>query len=180
PVSVAGTKSQYILHPSIMDSALQEVQYRVYGGNSSQPPLPFALQSVEIFDACTESMWAWVRLSQNATNGNGASDKIKKFDIDLYDTQGDLRVRMQGFSSRVLEGQVLSETQDKGMLLFKQVWKDAPAESRQHREQDLDHRVLLCGFNEVEADALVEQLRVELPGVALIDLAQRSRESGDE
>ena len=47
-------------------------------------------------------MWALVRYSA----GSKAGDKVQKLDIDLCDEQGNVCVRMKGFSSRVLEGEV--------------------------------------------------------------------------
>ena len=61
--------------------------------------LPFALQEIEIFSGCTLEMWALVR----SGNGNLPEDKVPKFNIDLCDGQGNICMRMKGFSTRVLE-----------------------------------------------------------------------------
>ncbi|MBT5307418.1 MAG: SDR family NAD(P)-dependent oxidoreductase, partial [Candidatus Scalindua sp.] len=130
PVSVSDTQStrnggsnQFVLHPSLMDAALQaSIGIALASGDSLvlssedngpeikstlKPSLPFALESLEIFAPCTASMWAWIRLaddSQLKSESGGFS--IQKLDIDLCDVQGKVCVRMRGFSSRVLEKKI--------------------------------------------------------------------------
>ncbi|MCP5007803.1 MAG: hypothetical protein GY941_28285, partial [Planctomycetes bacterium] len=92
PASVQDTQSEYFLHPSLMDSALQSSIGLMLRNstlpNSSEtlldPSLPFALKSLEILSSCTSNMYAWVRYS----GGNTVSDKVQKLDIDLCDEQG--------------------------------------------------------------------------------------------
>jgi acyl transferase domain-containing protein/thioesterase domain-containing protein len=104
PSSIVGTKDQYVLHPCLMDSALQASMGLILPSTSSgafrNPIVPFALEQIEVFDACTPNMWALVRYCE----GSAPLDKVQKLDIDLCNDQGKLCVRMQGFSSRILEG----------------------------------------------------------------------------
>ncbi|MCP5007965.1 MAG: polyketide synthase, partial [Planctomycetes bacterium] len=100
PSSVHDTQDDYVLHPSLMDSALQS-SIGLMLNNSSlpdgseaslNPSLPFALESLEILGSCTSEMYAWVRYS----NGNTVSDKVQKLDIDLCDEQGNVCTKMRG------------------------------------------------------------------------------------
>ena len=106
PVSVTDTLDQYLLHPSIMDSALQAAIGFMMGDNteskvSLNPSLPFALQELTIFSSCTPIMWALLHNRVDTV----VADKVQKLDIDLSDGQGNICVRMTGYTSRVLEGE---------------------------------------------------------------------------
>jgi len=94
------TKDKYILHPGLMDSALQSSigLMAPEGYGNLKPMLPFALEQIEILGNCTPSMWALVRYS----HGSSFNDKVQKLDIDLCDSLGKINVRLKGFSSRVL------------------------------------------------------------------------------
>lgn len=86
----------FILHPSLLDSALQACLGLSVESLGTDTELPFAMDKVEIFDRCAASMWAWVRAATSHA-------ELKKFDIDLCDEQGRICVRMQGFSARILK-----------------------------------------------------------------------------
>jgi polyketide synthase PksN len=98
PASVTATQQTFVLHPSLLDSALQASIGLMMYRNELQPALPFAVQEVEIIDSCTSSMWAWVRYSE----GSQAGDKVQKLDIDVCNEQGKVCVRIKQFSVRVL------------------------------------------------------------------------------
>ncbi|MBP2630952.1 MAG: pksN 10 [Firmicutes bacterium] len=110
PLSVSDTQDQFVLHPSLMDSALQaSIGLLMSGGDTMpvstthlKPARPFALHEIEIIGNCTSAMWALIRYA----DGGKAGDKVQKFDIDLYDIQGNVCVRIKGLSSRTLEGDV--------------------------------------------------------------------------
>ncbi|BBB93414.1 MAG TPA: SDR family NAD(P)-dependent oxidoreductase [Methylomusa anaerophila] len=103
PSSVSGTQDRFILHPSLMDSALQAsiglmMDISNTGGIAPRKPaLPFALQELTVLNKCTPVMWALVRYSEGSQTG----DKVRKLDIDLCDEQGNVCVKMKGFSVRV-------------------------------------------------------------------------------
>jgi hypothetical protein len=91
-----------VLHPSMMDSALQGsiTLIDTYLKASGKVALPFALESLRIVSPCVETMVAWVRYS---AGGQGASAGLIKVDIDLCGPAGDICVQMRGFSSRPME-----------------------------------------------------------------------------
>ena len=100
PEAVENTWRDYVLHPSLMDGALQACIGLMDGSpdGASQTRLPFALELLRTVSPCAQEMLAWVRYSP----GSQASDKVVKLDIDLCDQQGNVCVQMRGFSSRVL------------------------------------------------------------------------------
>jgi len=97
PSSVSDTRDQFVLQPSLMDSALQAALGLMMGFGNLQPALPFALQQVEIFNKCTSTMWTLIRYSEGSKTG----DKVEKLDIDLCDETGIICVRMKGVSFRI-------------------------------------------------------------------------------
>ena len=108
PACVSGTKDPFILHPSLLDSALQASIGMGLGKESlngeSRPLLPFALDRLEIIDRCPESIWAWVRLQPDLGIETNTIATVQKLDIDLCDEGGHVCVKIRGFTSRVLEG----------------------------------------------------------------------------
>ena len=100
PASVTNTHSDYLLHPSLMDGALQSSIGLIADLNMlpSRPSLPFALESLRIVSTCTKEMVAWVRYS----DGSKPDDRVTKLDLDLCDQQGNICVQLRGFSSRSL------------------------------------------------------------------------------
>src|SRR5882672_6305741 len=115
PKTVADNLGDYVLHPSLMDSALQAAIGLIEGGpESNQPRLPFALETLRIVSPCTPEMITWVRYAP----GSQAADNVVKLDIDLCDPSGNVCVQMHGFSSRAL-----SKDSRTGSLLATPVWQ---------------------------------------------------------
>ncbi len=157
PASVSETKERFTLHPSILDSALQasigiglseEALNLSPGNNLLQPSLPFALDSLEIIDTCTESMWAWIRVIRQSGSDVGASGKILKLDIELCDEDGNICVKMRGFSSRVLEGEISKKPDAISTLMVKPVWKAKPFDQGTNPTEYTSHLVFLCSLNQ--------------------------------
>ena len=98
----SGAGRNFQLHPSLMDGALQAAI--CLGIDLDDAPgraaMPFALESLRIFGPCTEKMCALVRYAP----GSKASDIVKKFEIDLCDVQGNVKVQFRGFSARDVKG----------------------------------------------------------------------------
>jgi polyketide synthase PksN len=105
PIAVSQTLHQFILHPSLLDGALQAMQGLHMGTiESIKPSLPFALDEITIFDACASVMWAWVHFSEHQRASNKELHRsIQKINIDLCDAQGNISVQMKGVSCRVFE-----------------------------------------------------------------------------
>uniref|UniRef100_UPI002C385DCD polyketide synthase dehydratase domain-containing protein n=1 Tax=Methylomusa anaerophila TaxID=1930071 RepID=UPI002C385DCD len=119
PAALADTKDRFVLHPSLLDAALQASL--MLNPGEVKPALPFALQKLEIFGKCTAAMWALVRYS----GGNQAGDKAPKLDIDLCDGQGNICVRLKGLSLRGLadEADAAETGTNTGTLLLHPCWQ---------------------------------------------------------
>ncbi|WP_455902226.1 beta-ketoacyl synthase N-terminal-like domain-containing protein, partial [Serratia proteamaculans] len=164
PPAVLGTQQDYLLHPSLMDAALQSSiglilhNTQQQEGEALQVTLPFALDSLAVIAACSQKMYAWVRRS-DAASAEKAAKRVQKLDIDLCDEQGQVCVRMRGFSSRVLEKDVgvtyaKDDMQKTGTLFAKPVWQAAPVAETQPPQSYAEHHVMLCGLEAVQPDEL--------------------------
>jgi len=104
PSVISTSQYEYVLHPSLMDSALQASIGLIADGSllPRKPSVPFALDSLRILSACTNEMVAWIRYSAVRT----ADDHAITLDIDLCDVQGNVCVQMRGLTSRVIEHEV--------------------------------------------------------------------------
>ena len=102
PSSVADSVGEFGLHPSMVDGAFQAsigLALQAPSGGPTKLALPFAVEAVDVLGACTASMWAWVRRSA----GSSVNDRLQRLDIDLCDEQGEVRVRIKGFASRLID-----------------------------------------------------------------------------
>ncbi|GED59056.1 hypothetical protein BFO01nite_31880 [Brevibacillus formosus] len=173
PSKVAETQGEFVLHPSMLDSALQSSIGLLLGTGDTailKPILPFALEKLSIFSQTSSRMWVWIRQA----GGNRTGDKVQKVDIDLCDDRGTVCVRMQGFSARVLEGEV--EAMDSkgklGTLLVHPEWKERAVVSNAE-VPDYAQRVVIM----VEPDRVSwNNLQAYLNGVRCIPL--RSPQKG--
>ena len=166
PVTVLDTKDQFVLHPSIMDAALQAIIGFTgidlnQEGKNPKPSVPFALQELEIIGKCTPQMWALIRTGATDETGTKlhAHPPVRKYDIDLCDEHGMIQVRIKGFSSRVFEGSVESKVPVMpGIMMLEPTWRE-PAIGRESLESDYTrHFVILCENNEVSPEIIATQM----------------------
>ncbi len=142
--SILETQDQYVLHPNLMNSALQA---SINLEQSNNLYLPFALESLDIIGKCTASMWAWIRYS----NGNASTEKAQKLDIDLYGDQGTICLRMKGLSSRVFEREATS-TGILGTLTCQPIWKEKAIPQKANSPEYSQHLVMLCEIDPLDID----------------------------
>ncbi|MGS0763566.1 SDR family NAD(P)-dependent oxidoreductase [Syntrophomonas curvata] len=161
PFSVLNTQNQYVLHPSLMDAALQSSIGLMIGSgdadDSLEASVPFALQEMEVLGPCTSKMWALLRYS----DGRKTSAKGLKMDIDICDENGTVCVRMRGFSSRDLE----SAEEDSvvsggniGTLLLRPDWQEYPVTVEGVFEYT-DHLVIISELSKISRRNLEKQMK---------------------
>ncbi|ANZ20612.1 polyketide synthase family protein [Streptomyces noursei ATCC 11455] len=80
-----------VLTPAMLDSAIQSAVAAHLTG-MRDTAVPFALDQLDAFAPCTPTMWAIVR--------GGGSGPLDKLDIDLVDADGEVCVRLTGYTSR--------------------------------------------------------------------------------
>ncbi|MCY7822955.1 amino acid adenylation domain-containing protein [Bacillus spizizenii] len=158
PENVSGTSEQFVLHPSIMDSALQTATICIMQELTDQKLiLPFALEQLEVIKGCSSSMWAYARLSDSHHSG----DIVQKADIDVIDESGDVCVRIKGFSTRVLEGEVPSSKPSSRheRLMLEPVWGE---QNGGFVDEDLsyaEHIVVLFETERSVTDSLASNMK---------------------
>jgi amino acid adenylation domain-containing protein len=161
PETILDTENNYILHPCLMDSALQasvglmlssavlpdtHADLKKLNPEYLKLNLPFALKAIEIIRPCVAEMYVWVRYSE----GSGSEDKVQKMDIELYDNQGNICSRIRGFTTRVLEGKIgeLNDHGTIGTLIAAPEWVESVAVPlNQNNSQRLGyskHIILTC------------------------------------
>ncbi|MGG1156925.1 type I polyketide synthase [Brevibacillus formosus] len=105
PEPISDTRNHFILHPSLMDAALQTAVYgysnarQTAVGESGNPLLPFTLRELEIIRPCSSAAWAIVSEEEPED-----SKMTKRLRIDVCDEDGSVCVSIKGFVLRPLEG----------------------------------------------------------------------------
>ena len=90
---------QYVLHPALIDGALQTVFGIALGETSATPFLPFAVDALEILRPLTPVCHALV---EQADTPEGGNPDIRRFDIHLLGGNGEALVRLRNFYVRAL------------------------------------------------------------------------------
>ena len=165
PESVGGTEEEYVLHPSMIDGALQAAIGLAIGkGNTNDTSLAFMpedLKELVIYDRCKNTMWAVVQYNEN----NKAGDKEEKFDIDICDEEGKICVRMKEFTQNREERELRSkerntinkeEPQSSGdeieahanTIILTPVWDAIPREKLRTIETQTNQTIVIIGGTE--------------------------------
>ncbi|NKB24234.1 MAG: SDR family NAD(P)-dependent oxidoreductase [Kiritimatiellae bacterium] len=169
PACVVGTEDQFVLHPSLLDSALQASIGLAYanrepGTLNPEPLLPFALKELQIYRPCTSSMWALIRYA----NESAPESKMQKLDMDLCDDQGNVCVRMKEFSFRVLAGELeLGSRQEAvsseksiepavGLTMISSVWNPISMPEQKSFFPAQTEQVLIVGGTKKQKNAIQE------------------------
>ncbi len=186
PVSVAETHNQFVLHPSLMDSALQASIAFMSGSDVLRPILPFALQELEIHRHCPSSVWTLLRYKEGST----VKDNVQQLDIDVSDDKGMICVRMKGVSFRVLEGAVKpilnagesnagtqtslpaserAEAPAFGTLMLRPDWKEQAVIQEVAAPHYAQYIVMLCEAADISHD----RLERHIDGVRVLNVSSK-------
>ncbi|WP_395787551.1 SDR family NAD(P)-dependent oxidoreductase [Aquimonas sp.] len=165
PESVVATAQDYVLHPSLLDSAVQAaMRLLAHDDENAGTPLPFALDRLQVLGPCEPTMWARARLELGHAQ---AEARIARLDIDLYAANGELRLRMQGLSARRLSAAASAPSQD-GLLLAEPCWE---AELSAQVPSVLPRRLLLCCLPGLDVDRLAKLSQSAQGGCHLVGTA---------
>ncbi|MBB6249462.1 SDR family NAD(P)-dependent oxidoreductase, partial [Rhodanobacter sp. A1T4] len=179
PVSMQ--MGNYVLHPSLLDAALQAAIGLVRAAAEVDKPallLPIALESLDVLAPCAATMWAVVRHSA----GGAAGDAVQMMDVDLCDETGAVCVRFSQLQLR--ESTIIAEPSlALQTLLTIPVWEVQPAATDRAADRVFaQHRVMLCDVDAADAD----RVQAHMPGVVCSafaadeDLAQRYESAAGE
>lgn len=101
PAAMASTLSTYVLHPSLLDGALQACVGLLLSAAADaevKPALPFAIERVEILRPLPADAQVLVRFAE----GSRPDASVRKLDLEIADFDGVVCARLLGYSSRVL------------------------------------------------------------------------------
>jgi acyl transferase domain-containing protein/NAD(P)-dependent dehydrogenase (short-subunit alcohol dehydrogenase family)/acyl carrier protein len=135
PPSIADSRNRYLLHPTLLDSALHaSIGLMLDDGSAPERPttwLPFALEQMTILAPMPDSLQVVIRESA------GNSSKLRKLDVDLCDATGNVCVQLRGFTARALEAAAPAAAvapaparpavaEESAVLTFTEQWEEEP------------------------------------------------------
>ncbi|WP_406003970.1 SDR family NAD(P)-dependent oxidoreductase [Streptomyces sp. NBC_00987] len=157
PAGTDPADTGYVLPPALLDSAIQSsiALQLADGGAAVETVVPFALDRFELFAPCTASMWAVVRVA----DGTRTATALSRLDVDLVDGDGEVCVRMTGYTSR--------RSKEPAPALFAPVWEPVSGHASGTRALPLAEHVLVVGGTTGQRSGLVRRY----PRATVWDLA---------
>ncbi|UXY16151.1 SDR family NAD(P)-dependent oxidoreductase [Chitiniphilus purpureus] len=101
---------QYVLHPCLIDGALQTVLGMAAGADPDTAYLPFALDRVHILRPLPQACYAWV----TPVGTQSMAPQLRQFDIRLLSDSGEVLVKLENFCVRAVPGTALSQPRETG------------------------------------------------------------------
>lgn len=152
PECISDTFDNFILHPSIMDSALQAgliniLNIKAANSDTENQYLPYSLKKMIVLKKCTETMWALISPSEEDI---GNEFGIKKINITLMNQEGVVCVFLEGLGWK--ETQASLKKYDLASLS----WKELPILAEENKENYDINMVINCGTKE-----LLENLEID-------------------
>ena len=128
PQVINDASGAYLLHPSVLDSALQSSiglalhAAQAEAGENSNPYLPYALEQLDIAGHCGNKAWAVVR------HAPGTAGRLRKLDVQVCDAGGKVCVYLHGFTARLVEKVPVaaSSAAEQALLTFEECWRAEP------------------------------------------------------
>lgn len=131
PDSLAEEFNSYLLHPTLMDGALQTVIGLLLGDSKSvnQTNLPFSIGELEIIGPLSKSCWAYASYENR---------KSKSFNIDICNERGEVAIRIRRFVMRAFKsgGQTTTagpitggtpQANPQGLYYYTKEWMPSPS-----------------------------------------------------
>ncbi|QTZ90306.1 SDR family NAD(P)-dependent oxidoreductase [Streptomyces auratus] len=145
--------SSLTLNPVMLDAALQATLGLALGEHDDAPQgtaLPFTVREVQVLAPTPAEGWALVRRAADDRRDTG----VRRLDIDLCDTQGNVCVRLLGFSTRMKPSPAprAAEPTTTPALLIQADWRESAAP--EHHVDDVERHVVLCELPAADATAL--------------------------
>ena len=143
PTCVAHGSRDFLLHPSILDAALQAClgMQAAKDGFAPMPHAPISLEAIQLYASTCDVAWAYIR-QRHAT---GQDEKSNVFDIGLCDAQGHVSATITGMEFMVIN---LPETGTTKKLqadtyFYRPTEVSAQAHQHHQREEGAQHVVML-------------------------------------
>ncbi|KZN54476.1 hypothetical protein N474_01795 [Pseudoalteromonas luteoviolacea CPMOR-2] len=144
----------FALSPALLDSALQSLIIF----SPDQLALPFATDKVTYFNASTLVESEHQEVLVKAIKISEKSQNTQKFDVDIYDLEGQLLVSIQGFSTRVMpiDSQCKTADEQETLLTLKPSWTEVTPTT--FTESVAHNRWQYIGPSESQPDWLCEHI----------------------
>ncbi|WP_225887712.1 SDR family NAD(P)-dependent oxidoreductase [Myxococcus xanthus] len=154
PEQVLSSQGQFVLHPSLLDAALQAA-LGLHSDEGGQLSLPFALDALEVWDGPAPSD-VWIHL-RDETDGAAGTNR-QKISISLCDRDGKVWVRLKGFSTRPVPAAGVRAGAENHVLLFAPIWEEtalasAPITAARRRV------LVFCGATSAVAEAAANRIQ---------------------
>ena len=115
------TQTDFVLHPSLLDAALQTCIGLMGEQNAYQGPyLPFTLEALSIVGTIPAQGWAWVRRRRIGTGASPVRVPTPVFDIEVCDDAGHVALSLRGLTTRPLS----TRSEETRTLLLTPAWKE--------------------------------------------------------
>ena len=134
PEKLQANAGEFLLHPSLLDGAMETVNCFV-GKDDSSITLPLGVERLRIYRAIPETCYAYV------TRAEAKNEKERAFNIDVLDKDGSLVVEVEGFLFRIQEEVPLEAA------YFEKEWQ--LEEQVTSAEENAHNKVLYIGDNEI-------------------------------
>lgn len=124
PGSADPQAQDYVLHPTMMDAAMQCTICLLagFGTASAAAAMPFSFDTMRVYAGTSPDMLAWVRPSM----GSGHS-ALRSFDIDVMDRDGTSCVQIRGLVARAVTAvQTASQSGGRALQASTPAAKNAP------------------------------------------------------
>ncbi|WP_458789239.1 SDR family NAD(P)-dependent oxidoreductase [Adonisia turfae] len=163
PDAALATSDAYLLHPSLLDGALQAaIGLALQGGqtvvaDNLAATVPFALDELQIFAPWVNDMWVWIQVSEATSPSAGG----QKLDFELCDAHGQVCIRMKGFTFRPLPSGSSHPDAASSLLLAYPEWREQSVMAADP-SPNFEHRHLLVYGVDGLSDDVVH---AKLPGV---------------
>ena len=145
-------KTAYILHPSIIDGAFQTVIAFYMDNNDSQAKLPFAIDDIKVYQRTKESVW--VSAIMQSTNG-----QFDKYDITLYDENGNVCVEIKGYTARAVSSDSLKDSSK--LIIAADAWSEKTLNISDSQNQYDKYISILCDFDSASANRIKNSLKAD-------------------
>ena len=119
PDGLKGSFGDYVLHPSLMDGALQTVM-GLMGDSGEGTYVPFSLGAVEIIRPMEERCYSYVRAAE------GSKGAVRRFEITIVNESGDVLIGLKDFVARLYNKDTLKGAKpSEGLIYLGEDWREA-------------------------------------------------------
>ena len=139
---------QFVLHPSLMDGALQTIMG--IGDETAKQEedvyIPFVVEKLELLKPLETEIYVYARF---AAGGNTKNKGVRKFDVSLLNEAGEELVRFRNFTSRAIpqaksaqtgQNKAVADSFDaqgeEALQLFHEVWQPQPLQAETPESQE--------------------------------------------